>query len=130
MKLSLSYRQYFEKSFLANWPYLLGEDIREYYTGCWYGPAGICLLSSHYNYNNLMDFRLQSCPPTEPPAQECISPRTRTSLREPRVVRTPKSPSVVIRHTFYERILLPAHFSLGTWSGNNVIESSVMCSSS
>ena len=38
---------------------------------CWYGRVGICLLSSHYNYNNLMDFRLESCPPlcSPPPAE-------------------------------------------------------------
>ena len=54
------------ETFLPNWPHLLGRDIIEYYptgSGAGGGGAGICLLSSHYNYNNLMDFRLQSCPP-------------------------------------------------------------------
>ena len=55
------------ETFLPNWPHLLGRDIIEYYPAGGYkgrgGRGGICLLSSHYNYNNLMDFRLQSCPP-------------------------------------------------------------------
>ena len=56
------------ETFLPNWPHLLGRDIIEYYPASGYkagwgdGMVGICLLSSHYNYNNLMDFRLQSCP--------------------------------------------------------------------